>query len=77
MGEISDLIINGDLCQYCMCGLGSGQGYPRSCSVCSSTGAAEGTDLYRIKYQCTTCNKLLKSEQAAIDHNRAAHGKLG
>ncbi len=39
MGEISEAITDGDICQYCCCllteSLGSGYGYPVSCLECA------------------------------------------
>ncbi len=35
MGEIADLMINGDICEGCGCELdGEGNGFPRRCSGC-------------------------------------------
>ena len=35
MGEISDLVVNGDVCQFCLEEMGEGDGYPRTCAGCS------------------------------------------
>lgn len=34
MGEIAELMINGDICEGCGCELGEGDGYPRRCEGC-------------------------------------------
>ena len=34
MGEIAEMMINGDLCQACGDYLGDGDGYPMTCDYC-------------------------------------------
>lgn len=34
MGEIADMIVNGDMCEGCGVWLGEGDGYPRRCDSC-------------------------------------------
>lgn len=34
MGEIAEMMIDGDMCQFCGEYLGDGDGYPRSCEYC-------------------------------------------
>lgn len=39
MGEMADLIIDGDVCQVCGCNFeDSGAGYPRTCTGCGGDG---------------------------------------
>lgn len=35
MGEISDMILEGVLCEICGCYLGEGNGYPEKCAECA------------------------------------------
>ena len=35
MGEQSDMMINGDMCEMCGEDLGEGSGYPRNCTACT------------------------------------------
>lgn len=69
MGEIADLIIDGEICQTCMCELGEAVGYPRYCEECKKQ--------FAPKYQCTACRKFFNSKQAVIQHIGDSHGKLG
>ena len=43
MGDIADLMLNGDLCEVCGVVL-EGQGYPQLCAGCAAT--EEGADWY-------------------------------
>ena len=42
MGEIADLMINGDICQVCGCEMGEGDGFARTCSGCGGSGGGSG-----------------------------------
>jgi len=35
MGDIADMIINGDLCEECGVYMAGGAGYPRKCASCN------------------------------------------
>lgn len=37
MGDIADLLVNGDICEVCGVELGEGAGYPRRCIGCGGT----------------------------------------
>jgi len=54
MGEIADLMINGDICEQCGCELGPGDGFARVCSGCGGSsvggewrGPADGSDILK------------------------------
>jgi len=37
MGQIAEDIIDGSICQYCLCWLGDGSpGFPRTCDECQA-----------------------------------------
>lgn len=57
MGEIANLIIEGDVCQYCMCELGIGPGYPRSCRSCA---VPPRTTSVQPMTTCPHCKKSVK-----------------
>jgi len=65
VGDITDSILNGDLCEECGCGIGPGEGFPRRCIDCASQ-----TNRYA---NCPTCGKRVKAVGLA-DHARDAHG---
>ena len=76
MGEISDLILEGDICQTCMCELGAGEGFPRFCNGCKPKPAKRKVgQLFALKYQCLTCHKLFNSEQGVVQHAQVLHGR--
>ena len=58
MGEIANLIIDGDICQYCMCELGPGDGYPRTCKGCQESALFTTPDKAYTK--CPICEKKIK-----------------
>jgi len=65
MGEIADLMLNGDM--DCMTGeyLGGGDGYPRT---------LEGTTNTKVeKKYCDICHKGFKGEQGLSDHKKFKH----
>lgn len=35
MGEIAEMMLDGDMCQYCGVWVGGGDGYPQSCAGCA------------------------------------------
>ena len=74
MGEIADMMIEGDMCQVCGEWLGEGDGFPRTCRGCA--GDADEIDhdkLLRAKVRCPTCGKRCKGHQGYLDHWRAKH----
>lgn len=69
MGEIADMMIDGDLCEGCGVWIGEGQGYSRTCHACQS----EGVTVNKKKVTCKICNKKVK-KKGLRDHNRVVHG---
>jgi len=67
MGDITDAILNGDLCEECGCGIGPGEGYPRKCSDCASQ-----TNRH-AKVHCPTCGKRV-NPVGLTAHVRDVHG---
>jgi len=75
VGEYADLLLNGDVCQYCMCEFGEGDGYPRSCRGCRQHEPKEVKPKKPqpiAKVSCPTCKKRVKHNGLA-DHMRDAH----
>jgi len=72
MGEIADLILNGDLCEGCGAYMeNGGNGYPVYCASCQWE---RGVDEHGItkpspeKVKCPTCGKLVKKAGLAMHH---------
>ncbi len=85
MGEIVDMMLEGDLCEGCGVYLGDGEGFPQYCHHCeplTPKQAKEGyctsrnglIKIYRpSKVNCPKCNKLVKKGQGLKDHMRVVH----
>ncbi|UYB51194.1 hypothetical protein OCJ37_14490 [Xanthomonas sp. AM6] len=83
MGEIADMMLEGDLCECCGGYLpGQGQGFPRRCQGCQPTKAErkaeniarhEALIAQQKKAPCPTCGKRVRIVGMA-DHQRDAHG---
>lgn len=84
MGEIADMMINGDMCEGCGVFLGdAGDGYQRRCASCAtdcvregSTTTKDGIQIHRpSKVNCPHigCRKLVK-KKGLQDHIRDVHG---
>lgn len=83
MGEITEMILNGDLCEGCMVAIGdNGPGYPRRCDEC---GPIDMTPFKfndkrtlpaprKKKTNCPECGKRVKKVGLA-DHMHIVHGK--
>lgn len=79
MGEIADMIIEGELCQECGVYMGGESGYPRSCPGCLSskkTRAFPKTLPVLPKVRCKICNRKVKAVGLA-DHMRDSHNITG
>lgn len=74
MGEIADLMINGDICEGCGVELGEGDGYPRRCAYCQRNEAAMKPQPATDKVNCSICHKRVKAA-GLHDHMRAVHEK--
>lgn len=78
MGDISEMILDGDLCESCGVYLGGGEGFPRKCRGCKAEERYDShqevlkrhKDIKKVK--CPTCGKKVKSVGLA-DHMRDAH----
>lgn len=82
MGEIADMMINGDMCEVCGVILGDGDGYPRRCQDCRRdmpsdeevTTTRDGQPIHRPgKTNCPHCRKLVKIV-GLEQHIKAVHG---
>lgn len=81
MGEIADLMINGDICEGCGVELGGeGDGYPRRCSGCAREYKSEpvveqpkkgGRPMPKVR--CPLCAKPC-SARGIADHLIQKHG---
>ena len=67
MGEMADLMINGDLCGICGVYMeGEGEGFPRYCSGCEEPDSSSmphytNATPCKTKAQCPECKKWVKS----------------
>ena len=66
MGEISEMILDGILCEGCGVYIGHECGYPRRCPGCKPN--APSPD----KMNCPTCGKRIKKAGLKM-HNRVVH----
>jgi hypothetical protein len=80
MGDISDMMIDGTLCEGCGVYLeGESFGVPRYCASCErdgcgvSTGSPTPPRPVRGKVACPTCGRHVKAA-GLKDHQRAVHG---
>jgi PHP family Zn ribbon phosphoesterase len=72
MGEYADMILEGDVCQVCMCPLKNSLGdFPQTCGSCKRADAREVKTAQRVA--CKTCGKRVKLA-GVKDHMRDAHG---
>lgn len=69
MGDISDMMLDGTLCELCGQYVGDAVGYPVQCSSCQLT------DTKPNPCVCPRCNKLFKSVKACNEHRYNAHNK--
>lgn len=72
MGEIADLMINGDICAECGVTLkGAGDGFPRYCRSCTPPVDIAPTPKTK-KVRCAVCARMVKPTGLA-DHVRDLH----
>lgn len=76
MGEISEMILDGTLCQGCGAYLGEGDGYPANCPSCARDNAVRPNRRAacepRQKATCPICKKRV-NVAGLKDHNRDVH----
>jgi len=75
MGEIADMMIDGEMCQECGEYLGDGDGYPRTCHGCGGDGANPTVLISDKHTSCGLCHKKFKNKTALVDHIRNKHAK--
>lgn len=69
MGEISEMVLDGVLCEGCGVYLGEGDGYPGRCSAC-----ADGADELSVQLlKCKHCNRQFATDTARRQHANAKH----
>lgn len=76
MGEIADMMIDGEMCSLCGEYLGGGDGFSRLCAACQRGGG--GTiEPPTNPYRCPVCGKAAKSRtwNGVRSHVRDAHAK--
>lgn len=70
MGDIADMMLEGDLCQGCGEYMGEGDGFPVWCASCEP---APKSNPAADKCPCTLCGKRVKFA-GLKDHMRVVHG---
>ncbi len=79
MGDISDMMLDGTLCQGCGCFIGDPVAYPRNCSICKKEMKRDAHKATMERHQkikkvpCPMCGRKVKVVGMA-DHQRDAHG---
>lgn len=78
MGEVSEMMQDGTLCERCGAYAGDPVGYPQLCDYCKREDRRLALSYSRpgpntVKVKCPTCNRTVKKAGLA-DHQRDAHG---
>ncbi len=77
MGEIADLMLNGDICSICGCEMGDGDGFGRICAGCRrDEKRPPRTEQPRNPFHCPVCGYKVKkprSWEAVLRHGRSYH----
>jgi hypothetical protein len=79
MGDITEMMLDGTLCQGCGGYVGPACDYPRSCPACAREDRSEKHKAMLAHHQvvkkvpCEVCGKKVKKVGMA-DHQRDAHG---
>lgn len=76
MGEIADMMINGDLCEGCGVAMGTpGEGYPRYCKDCKRQSRTTKLPSKPMngKIKCTQCLRWVKPT-GMKQHLKNKHG---
>lgn len=72
MGQYADMILEGDVCQVCMCPLEDSLGeFPQTCPSCRHADLKDKKAA--LHAFCPTCKKRVKLTGLA-DHTRVVHG---
>lgn len=72
MGEYADMVINGEVCQFCLEPLSSDNGYPSTCAGCMQDEVEEKPKDPKVK--CPTCGKRVKPTGLEM-HCKVVHGE--
>ena len=74
MGDISDEVINGEICQECLCDLANSLGpFPQTCRKCANDRPElMAADHNPLMTRCPTCGKRVKKAGLA-PHRKAKH----
>jgi tRNA(Ile2) C34 agmatinyltransferase TiaS len=74
MGEVADMMLDGDLCEGCGVYMGSpGDGYPRKCADCQDYPRRAAVDRAgQAKVACPVCGRKVKAV-GLKDHQRDSH----
>jgi hypothetical protein len=72
MGDVSEAMLDGTLCEWCGAYLGPSRGYPVRCKTCKDD---DVTPKISKKVTCPVCCKKVKPAGLA-DHQRDKHGIL-
>ncbi len=80
MGDIADMILDGQMCQWCCEIIGDGDGYPVICQSCQKENNVDqhGEDrkpkkTSGPKVKCPVCQKKIKHAGLAM-HRKDVHG---
>jgi hypothetical protein len=77
MGDIADLIIEGEICQMCCCEMDNANGYPQTCSDCKTDDMKYEMPMsLGKKTPCPHCKKIVK--KTGLDqHIQVVHKHKG
>ena len=74
MGEIAEMMLDGEMCEGCGEYLGDGDGFPRRCEACERGAVAyQPTAPKTRNVGCPNCSKKFATHEAYLDHYRAKH----
>lgn len=78
MGDIADMMLDGDLCEGCGEYIGPGDGYRRLCSACRTPDDIDAIahPVNRVNCKHPGCKKWLKTQDAMEQHYRNKHQRL-
>lgn len=73
MGEIAEMMLDGELCEQCGVYMGGASGFVRICGGCRQDSQQPAP---YMKVRCRKCGKLVKQAGLA-DHTKALHPVKG